>query len=46
MLEDLRRAATFLEAISSPAPVSCAEARQHAVRLWAASQGVERLIMS
>ena len=46
MLDDLRRAATYLEALSYAPGTETDDAtiaRAHAVRLWAASQAVERL---
>jgi hypothetical protein len=47
MLEDLQRAAAYLEEIgevNANGPIA-REARGHAVRLWSASQVVERLIL-
>jgi hypothetical protein len=47
MLEDLRGAAAYLEEIgevNANGPIA-REARAHAIRLWAASQVVERLIV-
>jgi hypothetical protein len=47
MLDDLRRAAAYLEEIgevNKNGPIAM-EARNHAMRLWAASQVVERLIV-
>jgi hypothetical protein len=45
MLEDLRRAAVFLDELADApnAPSYASIAHAHAVRLWAASQAVERL---
>jgi len=48
MLEDLRRAALYLDELAdepSP-PVNAATAHAHAVRLWSASQAVERLVVA
>jgi len=49
MLDDLRRAAIYLEELSDAddtRPRDQAAARQHAIRLWAASQAVERLVVA
>jgi hypothetical protein len=49
MLEDLRRAASYLDELAYALPPNTrasATAHQHAVRLWAASQAVERLVVA
>lgn len=49
VLEDLRRAALYLEELGDADTTNTrdqASARQHAVRLWAASQAVERLVVA
>jgi len=48
MLEDLRRAALYLDELADEhhPPVHPATAHAHAVRLWAASQAVERLVIA
>jgi hypothetical protein len=48
VLEDLRRAACYLDELADePNPtVNAATAHGHAVRLWSASQAVERLVVA
>jgi hypothetical protein len=48
MLEDLRRAALYLDELADEPhpPVNAGTAHAHAVRLWAASQAVERLVVA
>lgn len=49
VLEDIRRAAFYLEELGdaeTAPPRDQAAARQHATRLWAASQAVERLVVA
>ena len=50
MLEDLRRAAVYLEELGAApadwARANTATARAHATRLWSASQAVERLVIA
>jgi hypothetical protein len=44
LLEDLRGAASYLEELGDGPAATAAIAREHARRLWSASQAVERLI--
>lgn len=46
MLEDLRLAADYLEQVGAGVMIDPATARRHALRLWSASQGVERLLVA
>jgi hypothetical protein len=48
MLEDLRRAAYYLDGLADEpdARLDAALAHAHAVRLWAVSQAMERLVVA
>ena len=49
VLQDVRRAALYLEELGDVDTTNTCEkavARQHAVRLWAVSQAVERLVVA
>lgn len=46
MLEDLRGAAYYLEQLVGGVTMDAAVARRHALRLWSASQAVERLVVA
>jgi hypothetical protein len=46
LLEDLRRAALYLDELGAGPARDAATARNHATRLWAASQAVERLVVA
>jgi len=48
VLEDIRRAAVYLDELADEPhpPVNAATAHGHAVRLWSASQAVERIVIA